>query len=72
MFPKCFLSSLHAYRTELRLRHALERLLERREHITQIALDLGFSSHSHFTAAFRRAFGLTPSAFIRQARAAIP
>jgi len=61
--------TLHAYRTELRLRHALERLLERRAHITQIALDLGFSSHSHFTAAFRRAFGLTPSAFVRQARA---
>ena len=60
--------TLHAYRTELRLRHALERLLEGRTPITQIALDLGFSSHSHFTAAFRRAFGLTPSAFVRQAR----
>lgn len=61
--------TLHAYRTELRLRHALERLLEGRTPITQTALELGFSSHSHFTAAFRRAFGLTPSAFVRQARA---
>jgi AraC-like DNA-binding protein len=26
-----------------------------------VALEVGFSSHSHFTAAFRRAFGVTPS-----------
>jgi AraC-like DNA-binding protein len=30
--------------------------------LTRLALDLGYSSHSHFTASFRRAFGLTPSA----------
>lgn len=62
--------TLHEYRTELRLRHALERLPERGADLTQIALDVGFSSHSHFTAAFRRTFGLTPSAFARQARTA--
>jgi AraC family transcriptional regulator len=62
--------TLHEYRTELRLRHALERLPERGADLTRIALDVGFSSHSHFTAAFRRAFGLTPSAFARQGRTA--
>jgi len=31
--------------------------------LTSLALDLGFSSHSHFTLAFRRAFGCTPSQF---------
>jgi AraC-like DNA-binding protein len=31
--------------------------------LTALAFDLGFSSHSHFSAAFRRAFGCTPSAF---------
>lgn len=60
--------TLHGYRTELRLRHALERLPEPGADLTQIALDVGFSSHSHFTAAFRQAFGTTPSAFARQAR----
>jgi AraC family transcriptional regulator len=62
--------TLHEYRTELRLRDALDRLASRRGDLTRIALDLGFSSHSHFTAAFRRAFGMTPSAFVRQARPA--
>ena len=27
-----------------------------------LALELGFSSHSHFSAAFRREFGVVPSA----------
>lgn len=56
--------TLHAYRSELRLRHALDHLVDRRRDLTRIALDLGFSSHSHFTAAFRRAFGMTPSSFV--------
>ena len=60
--------TLHEYRTELRLRHALERLPEPGTDLSQVALEVGFSSHSHFTAAFRRAFGITPSAFARRAR----
>lgn len=54
--------SLHAYRNQLRLRAALERLHEPRLDLIDIALDLGFSSHSHFTETFRRCFGKTPSA----------
>lgn len=57
--------SLHAYRTQLRLRAALDRLAERRADLTGIALDLGFSSHSHFTETFRRTFGRTPSSVRR-------
>lgn len=57
--------SLHAYRNQLRLRAALERLAERDTDLTGIALDLGFSSHSHFTETFRRTFGRTPSAVRR-------
>jgi AraC family transcriptional regulator len=53
--------SLHAYRNQLRLRTALERLAERDADLTSIALDLGFSSHSHFTETFRRIFGRPPS-----------
>jgi AraC-like DNA-binding protein len=64
--------TLHEYQTELRLRHALGRLPEGGAHLTRIALDVGFSSHSHFTAAFRRRFGVTPSAYARQARTARP
>ncbi|HKP69207.1 MAG TPA: AraC family transcriptional regulator, partial [Pyrinomonadaceae bacterium] len=51
---------IHRYLTQLRLRVALERLPDA-DDITSLALDLGFSSHSHFTDVFRREFGKTPS-----------
>jgi AraC-like DNA-binding protein len=57
--------SLHAYRNQLRLRAALERLAEHNVELTGLALDLGFSSHSHFTETFRRTFGRTPSSVRR-------
>ena len=52
---------VHRYLTQLRLRAALERLAEGEDDLTALALDLGFSSHSHFADAFRREFGETPS-----------
>jgi len=54
--------SLQRYVTQLRLARALVEIPEATD-LTSLALDLGFSSHSHFTLAFRRAFGCTPSAF---------
>lgn len=56
---------MHAYRNQLRLRRSLEMLLDGRAEITDVALELGYSSHSHFSFAFRRAFGVTPAAFRR-------
>jgi AraC family transcriptional regulator len=52
--------SLHGYRTQLRLRLALDALAAGRE-IGELAYDLGFASHSHFTDSFRRVFGVAPS-----------
>ena len=52
---------VHRYLTQLRLRASLERLAEGETDITAIALELGFSSHSHFTDTFRREFGKPPS-----------
>ncbi len=59
--------SLHRYRDQLRLRSALQRLADSDDALTTIALDLGYSSHSHFGARFRQAFGLTPSRYRGQA-----
>jgi AraC family transcriptional regulator len=53
--------TLHAYRDEVRLRLALERLEHGERDLSRLALDLGYSSHSHFTAAFRQSFGTPPS-----------
>ena len=53
---------LYRYQLQLRLNRALLEL-PHCDDITRLALDLGFSSHSHFTSAFRRNFGVTPSGF---------
>jgi AraC-like DNA-binding protein len=55
---------LYRYQLRLRLARALE-LLPDVEDLTTLALDLGFSSHSHFSAAFRQAYGRSPSGFKR-------
>lgn len=60
---------LHRYLVQLRLSRALIEL-PHADDLTALALDLGFSSHSHFSAAFRHAFGCTPSAFRTSARGA--
>lgn len=57
--------TLHRYLMRLRLRQAFERLADGEQDLTMLALDLGFSSHSHFTDAFRREFGCAPSAVRR-------
>jgi AraC family transcriptional regulator len=52
---------LHQYRLRLRLREALTDVVDSRRSLTEIALDAGFSSHSHFTDIFRHEFSATPS-----------
>jgi AraC family transcriptional regulator len=59
--PQTTGTSLHAHRTDLRLRAALEPLADPRSDLLELALSLGYSSHSHFTEVFRAAFGTTPS-----------
>ena len=60
-------TTLHAYRNQLRLRAALSCVLDSRTDLITLALDLGYSTHSHFTAAFRTCYGITPSAARRGA-----
>jgi len=55
-------SPLYRYFDRLRLSRALVEL-HHCDNITALALDLGFSTHSHFTAVFHRTFGLTPSEY---------
>ena len=58
---------LSRYQLRLRLARALH-LIGKYDDLTSLGLELGFSSHSHFTAAFRQAFGRTPQDFQRAAR----
>jgi AraC-like DNA-binding protein len=53
-------TGLHAHRTRLRMALALARLRDGERDLTALALDLGYSSHSHFTAVFRAHFRHAP------------
>lgn len=58
---------LYQYQLLLRLVRSLQTLRDC-DDITELALDLGFSSHSHFSATFRRTFGISPSGYRSKAR----
>lgn len=53
--------TIHQYLSQLRLRTAYEEILSGQKNFTRLALDLGFTSHSHFTQAFHKTFGQLPS-----------
>jgi AraC family transcriptional regulator len=58
---------LYRYQMRLRLARSLQMLGEY-DDLARLGLDLGFSSHSHFSAAFKQAFGRSPAQFQRSAR----
>jgi AraC family transcriptional regulator len=58
---------LYRYHLQRRLTRALDLLGDRCD-LTGLALDLGFSSYSHFSTAFKRAYRQTPCQFQRAAR----
>jgi AraC family transcriptional regulator len=58
---------LYRYHLRLRLAQALD-LIARYDDLSTLAADLGFSSHSHFSAAFRQAYGRSPTAFKQSAQ----
>jgi AraC family transcriptional regulator len=60
-FRYCTGTSIHQYRTRLRLALAIERISEGWTDLSSLALDLGFAHHSHFTSSFRKAYGILPS-----------
>jgi AraC family transcriptional regulator len=52
---------LYRYIMSLKLSRALHRITATLDDLTRIALDLGFSSHSHLSAAFKARYGTSPS-----------
>lgn len=57
---------IHQYLLRARLARALEAVLDSGEDLTGIALGLGFATPSHFSAAFRKAYGVSASALRRR------
>ena len=53
---------LYRYQLRLRLARALD-LMGQYDDLTALSLELGFSSHSHFSSAFQQAYGRSPTQF---------
>lgn len=59
--------TIHTYLNQVRLRTSLEHVAQTDTPLTRIGHELGYSSHSHFTKAFRDTFGTPPSTFRQNA-----
>jgi AraC-like DNA-binding protein len=57
--------SPHRYMLEHRVNRAKEMMDDQRRNLTDIALDCGFSSSSHFSIVFRKLTGMSPREFRR-------
>jgi AraC family transcriptional regulator len=64
-FKQSFGVPPHRYHTARRIEHAKSLLATRAHSVTDIGLTVGYSETSSFTAAFRKATGLTPSGYQR-------
>ena len=68
MFKAATGSSPHNYLLNLKLERARELLKIPSMSLIDIALDCGFSSHSHMSRLFHKNVGVTPSAYRRSVR----
>jgi AraC family transcriptional regulator len=68
MFKAATGSSPHNYLLNLKLERARELLKNPSRSLIDIALDCGFSSHSHMSRLFHKFVGVTPSAYRRSLR----
>lgn len=66
-FSRACGETMTSYRLRLRLLASLEPI-RAGERLVDLALAHGFSSHSHFGAAFRAAFGTTPTLWRSRSR----
>lgn len=62
--------TLSEYRTQLRIRAAIEQLAQGAEDLTSVAIGVGFYDHSHLTRTMKRHLATTPSRIREQLRPA--
>jgi AraC family transcriptional regulator len=67
LFKRSTGTSPHQYLLRCRTERAKQLLLQSSESIADVALRLGFCDQSHMTTHFKRAYGVTPKAFLRNA-----
>jgi AraC family transcriptional regulator, transcriptional activator of the genes for pyochelin and ferripyochelin receptors len=63
-FKRLYGSPVYQYYNEHRLNHAKTLLSSGRFKVNEVAWDIGYTNTSHFIAAFKRKFGITPKKFL--------
>ncbi|MBL0744422.1 hybrid sensor histidine kinase/response regulator transcription factor [Chryseolinea lacunae] len=58
--------SVHEFIKSIRLKQSLKLLLEGRLTISQVALEVGFNSHSYFDKCFIKQFGMGPKEYVNK------
>jgi AraC-like DNA-binding protein len=61
LFKKMFGKSIFEYLGELRMEHARELLLDEAMLVTEVARTVGYKNPNHFSAAFKKHYGISPS-----------
>jgi AraC-like DNA-binding protein len=61
LFKKVFGKSIFEFIGELRMEHAMELLREQGLLVTEVARMVGYKNPNHFSCAFKRRFGISPS-----------
>jgi AraC-like DNA-binding protein len=69
-FSTMFGETPHQFRTRERL-NAAQRLLARGQSVTDVCLDVGFSSLGSFSTLFSREIGMSPAAYQRSLRCCV-
>ena len=69
-FQKLFNTTLRQYLLRIRVHAACRLLTQTDKSITEVAVEVGFYDHAHFTRTFSRLMGIAPLAFRKQHQSA--
>jgi AraC-like DNA-binding protein len=65
-FHKLFNATLRQYLLRIRVRAACRLLAQSGQSITEIAMEVGFYDHAHFSRTFSKLMGIAPLAYRKQ------
>ena len=63
-FKQLYGDTVYAYLLDHKMEEARRMLEERQYNVNEVGLKLGYSTASHFIAAFKKKFGTTPKKYL--------
>lgn len=65
-FKELYGMPVFTFLSHYKMEHAKKLLLEEGNNVNEVALQIGYSTSSHFIVAFKKKFGITPKQFTKQ------